>query len=69
MKERAMPRPTNEFRIDGGVPEPLRNEEIRAFREFLAMKQSLGVIGKGMLWAILTAGAVAAAWQQLKGAL
>lgn len=64
-----MPKPADEFRIDGDVPEPLRGEEIRAFREFLAMKKSLGVLGKGMLWAILTAGAVAAAWQQLKGAL
>lgn len=54
------------FQVDGDVPEPLKSEEIQAFRDFLAMKKSLGVLGKVVLWSILTAGAVAAAWQQLK---
>ena len=61
--------PPKSFVVDGEVPEPLRGEEIQAFRDFLAMKKSLGVIGKMILWTILTAGAVAAAWQQLRNAL
>ena len=45
--------------------ETLTEAEVQQVRDFLSMTRALGKIGKFLLWAIITAGAVAAASREV----
>lgn len=46
--------------------ERLTDDEVQQVRDFLTMVKTLGRIGKFLLWAIITAGALAAAVSQVR---
>jgi len=47
-------------------PKELTEQEVKAVKDFLRITQSLGSIGRWIIYAIITLGAIAATAQQLK---